>query len=77
MCTYELFLIRRCIVHKTFAGCAGPDSPLVAADMRDQLEWVRQITGNCNEKTCHKQGKCIEKENLLLAEEEKNGEGKE
>jgi len=46
-------------------ACAaqGP-YPNVAADMRRELEWVIQVTGNCNEETCNEEGICMTKTDL-------------
>ena len=44
--------------------CADRGIPQVSADMRDQLEWVKEITGDCNSKTCYKGRKCMKKKDL-------------
>ena len=33
--------------------------------MRKELEWVRQVTGNCNAETCNEEGNCMTKGQLL------------
>jgi len=53
-------------------GCAVPHEPGVYADVRNQLEWIKEVTGNCNEQTCQA-GNCMRKQDLAPSTLEKFG----
>ena len=40
------------------------DKSISFSDMRKELEWVRQVTGNCNAETCNEEGNCMTKADL-------------
>jgi len=52
--------------------CEKPGSPSVYADVRNQLEWIKEVTGNCNEQTCQA-GNCMRKQDLEPSTLEKFG----
>jgi len=54
------------------AGCAVPGAPGVYADVINQLEWIKEVTGNCNEQTCQA-GNCMRKQDLAPSTIEKFG----
>jgi len=54
------------------AGCAQPYFPGVYADVANQLDWIKEVTGNCNEQTCQA-GNCMRKQDLAPSTLEKFG----
>jgi len=46
-------------------GCALPQKPGVYADVANQLDWIKEVTKNCNEKTCQTDGHCMRKQDLV------------
>ena len=46
-------------------GCAKPKYPGVYADVRNQLDWIKKVTKNCNKKTCQAKRKCMRKQDLV------------
>ena len=46
-------------------GCAKPHKPGVYADVANQLDWIKEVTKNCNEKTCQTDGHCMRKQDLV------------
>jgi len=50
------------IVSLTY-GCGYPNSPNVFAKVTSGLDWIKSITGNCNEDTCSA-GNCMTKDKL-------------
>jgi len=45
--------------------CNLPNAPGVYADVANQLEWIKDVTKNCNEQTCQAEGKCMTKQKLV------------
>merc|ERR1711962_1980774 len=54
-------------------GCAKPHKPGVYADVANQLGWIKDVTKNCNERTCQAKGNCVMKEELVPSVIEKFG----
>jgi len=54
------------------SGCDKPGVPGVYADVINQLEWIKEVTGNCNEQTCQA-GNCMRKQDLEPSTLEKFG----
>ena len=49
--------------HSYVLDCALPGQPGVYAKMTAALDWVNEVTGNCNFRTCN-EGNCVAKEDL-------------
>lgn len=45
-------------------GCAEPQNPGVYSDVRDQLDWIKGIIGDCNKRTCNA-GDCMTRDDLV------------
>ena len=45
-------------------GCSEAHQPGVYSDMRDQLDWIKGIIGDCNEETCN-MGNCMTRDDLV------------
>jgi len=57
------------------SGCDKPGlphKPSVYADVINQLDWIKEVTGNCNEQTCQA-GNCMRKQDLEPSTLEKFG----
>ena len=57
------------------SGCdkpGVPHKPSVYADVINQLEWIKEVTGNCNEQTCQA-GNGMRKQDLAPSTLEKFG----
>jgi len=51
------------VVSLTWCAPGVPGKPGVYADVFNQLEWIKEVTENCNEQTCQA-GNCMRKQNL-------------
>jgi len=60
------------VVSRTWCAPGVPGAPGVYADVLNQLEWIKEVTENCNEQTCQA-GNCMTKQDLVPSTIEKFG----